>query len=132
MKIRFNANYQIYGPTLENVKRKSAEREAEAKLSIGAVTNLVCQGESCDRNEQFGGFILTDEDAVAFLKGQGLPGVDLTQEKEALQALADQQVQAKFALETREGRVSFIDSLALFSHTLRLVHDRFTEEQLTE
>jgi hypothetical protein len=134
MNIRFQGNLQVSGPNKANVTTEIQKLDSESKqLGLGFVSKLSnCDGDTCKTGDQFGGFLLTDEDAVAFLKEQGMDTLDLTKDKTGIETDAQQFLEQKFQLGTPEGQGLYQSALAQFSYLLSIVHDKVTEKILPQ
>lgn len=131
MQIRFQGNYNVIGSNRANVLAKLNELDSQSQLAIGNVYGMqACSGDSCpvDAPKQYNGILLTDEDAVTFLKDQGL-NVSLSASREENDTLVQTSLAEKTANNTLSG---FMDALWQKSYMLRFLDENITEIKLEQ
>lgn len=120
MNIRFQGNYQVYGPTRQSVEGKINQLEQESPVAIGLVTQTI---NPENPNRAHTGILLTAEDAVAFLSSQNITPA-FTDDK----ALNDQKIDEGLA--QLPDQSAFSQALGFASMSLRFIQNKFTEIQL--
>lgn len=126
MQIRFQGNYNITGPNPQTIQNKMDELDLQSKVAIGVVTNLKTAEGEPESAEKFGGFLLTDEDAVTFLNKSGIP-VLMSASREENENTIQQGLDAREADGTAK---ALSEALCMTSYILRFVEEKFTEIKL--